>query len=1098
MKKTITTALLVAIGMFYSQDALSQRKKSKNKEEVKSALPAMPGMAFRSIGPALTSGRISDFAVHPEDRSTYYVATSAGGVWKTENAGITFTPLFDQQGSYSIGVVTMDPNNHDVIWVGTGENNNQRSVAYGDGVYKSVDGGNSWKHMGLKNSEHIGSIVVDPRDSDVVYVAAIGPLWNAGGERGLYKTTDGGETWNRVLNISEHTGINEVHMDPRNPDILYASAHQRRRHVFTYISGGPESGLHRSMDGGETWEEINNGLPNVDLGRIGLDISPANPDIIYAIVEAADGKGGFYRSTNQGSSWEKRGGHSTSGNYYQEIIAHPTNPDVVYSMDTWMSVTRDGGKSFQNVGEKWKHVDNHALYIDPEHPSYLLSGCDGGIYESFDAGQTWRFMPNLPVTQFYKVEVDNSKPFYYVYGGTQDNFSLGGPSQTTSENGITNSDWFITNGGDGFESAIDPEDPNIVYAQSQYGYLVRYDRSSGESIGIKPKEDKGEDAYRWNWDAPLFTSKHVPGRIYFAANKVFRSDDRGNSWTKVSEDLTQQIDRNKLKVMGRVWSVDAVAKNQSTSPYGTIVAFSESPLDQNLLAAGTDDGLIQVTENGGDNWRKISTVSGAPERSYVNMVLFSQHDRNTLYAVYNHHKYGDFKPYIFKSTDLGRSWVNLSGTLPERGSTYAIAEDHEDKDLLFAGTEFGAFYSKDGGTNWNALKAGLPTVAVRDLAIQEEENDLVLATFGRGFYVLDDYSILRETTDELFAKDAHLFSVDTSMMFVQRTPLGLPGKGFQGASHYYAENPEVGATFTYFIKEGFTSAKDKRMEAERKSRESMKDVYYPSYDQLKAEQAEEKPSLMFIVYDNQDNIVRKLTAPVAAGVQRITWDLRYPSVNPIELNPASSDNPFIPEDKGILVAPGIYKVGMFRVEGDQMQELSEPVSFVVQQLPGSTLPATDREGMLTFQRELSELQRALTSASSTIQDVEKRLKYLRAAVLSVSEPGQSLMEQWKSIEKEIASIKTKMYGDQLASQLDIDTPPSIANRVYGVIYDHYGSTSDITETQKQQFRIAKEEFVPVLNDLKQLVNEDLAQLEDALEDAGAPYTPGRLPDYSEN
>ncbi|MGB5926727.1 MAG: glycosyl hydrolase, partial [Cyclobacteriaceae bacterium] len=680
----------------------------------------------------------------------------------------------------------------------------------------------------------------------------------------------------------------------------------------------------------------------------------------------------------------------------------------------------------------------------------------------------------------------------------QDNFSLGGPSETINDNGISNSDWFITNGGDGFESAIDPENPDIVYAQSQYGYLVRYDRSSGESIGIKPKEDKDEAAYRWNWDAPLMTSAHVPGRIYFAANKVFRSDDRGNSWEKISDDLTQQIDRNKLKVMGRVWSMDAVAKNQSTSPYGTLVAFHESPVDQDLLAAGSDDGLIQITEDGGQNWRKVGAVPGAPNQSYINMLLFSQHDRNTIYAIYNHHKYGDFKPYVFKSTDLGRSWNNLSGTLPERGSTYAIAEDHEDKNLLFVGTEFGAFYSNNGGSNWTALKAGLPTVAVRDIAIQREENDLVLATFGRGFYILDDYSILREANDQVFAKNAHLFAVDTASMFVRRSPLGLPGKGFQGSSYYSEDNPEVGATFTYFVKEGFTSAKDKRMKLEVQSKEDAKDVYYPSDEALKSERDEESPSLLFIVYDSQDNIVRKMSAPVAAGVQRTTWDLRYPSVNPISLQAPNTDNPFVPQDRGLLVAPGTYKVAMYRMQGDQMEELAQPVSFVVEQMAGNTLPAADREEMLSFQQDVAKLQRAMSGASSTISDVDKRMKYLKAAVMSVSQPGDKLMEQWKNIDKQLGELRLKMYGDPIASSLDMDTPPSVANRLYGVVYDHYGSTSDITQTQKDQFEIAREEFVPLLENLKKLVNEDLAQLENALEDAGAPYTPGRLIDYSDN
>ena len=636
--------LLIALIIFSANTYPQKKKKQKENPLDKISVNALK---WRSVGPALTSGRVSDLAINPDNPFEYYVAIASGGVWKTSNWGVDYTPIFDGQSSYSIGCITIDPNNTNVIWVGTGENNNQRSVAYGDGVYKSVDGGASWKNMGLKNSEHIGNIVVHPENSDVVYVSAYGPLWSKGGDRGIYMTEDGGKTWNNILFIDEHTGFNEIHMDPRNPDVLYAASHQRRRHVYTYVGGGPGSGLHKSTDGGKTWKEINKGLPGVEIGRIGMDISDANPEIIYAIVEAAERKGGFYKSTNRGETWVKQSGKVTSGNYYQEIFADPVDEDVVYIMDTWMSVTHDGGKSFKNVGEDYKHVDNHAMWINPNNNSHWLVGCDGGIYETFDKGKKWDFKKNLPVTQFYKVAVDNAEPFYNIYGGTQDNFSIGGPSRVNNSHGISNQDWFITHGGDGFESQIDPENPNIVYAQSQYGWLVRYDKLSGEEVGIKPIARKGELDYKWNWDAPLAVSNHKSGRLYFAANKVFRSDDYGNSWDVISDDLSRKIDRNKLKVYDRVLSIDAVAKNGSTSPYGTIVALSESPIDENFIVIGTDDGLIQITENSGKTWRKIDNIPDAPAQSYVNSVYLSQHDVNVIYVAFNHHKYGDFKPYIF-------------------------------------------------------------------------------------------------------------------------------------------------------------------------------------------------------------------------------------------------------------------------------------------------------------------------------------------------------------------------------------------------------------------------------------------------------------------
>ncbi|HVR98859.1 MAG TPA: glycosyl hydrolase, partial [Thermoanaerobaculia bacterium] len=534
MKRTLLAIALLPfllVGPAAAQKGDGKKADGKDKKSDKKELwsdSTFGGLKLREIGPAITSGRIVDVAVDPRDKNTWYVASAAGGVWKTTTAGVSFEPIFDDEGSYSIGCVTVDPNDSLVVWVGSGENNSQRSVGYGDGVYKSVDGGASWTNVGLKNSEHIGKILVDPRDSRTVYVAAQGPLWNPGGDRGLYKTTDGGKTWKAVLTISENTGVSDIAFDPRDPDVIYATAYQRRRHVWTLIDGGPESAIYKSRDAGATWEKLTNGLPKEDMGRIGIAVSPVNPEVIYAIIESVRGSGGFYRSRDGGGNWEKMSSYvSGSPQYYQEIIPDPEDVDRVYSMDVYVQVTENGGKDFENLGERYKHVDNHSLWIDPDNVRHLLVGCDGGLYESFDRGETWRFMPNLPVTQFYRVSVDNAVPFYNVYGGTQDNFSLGGPSRTPTRQGITNSDWFVTHGGDGFESQVDPEDPNTVYAQSQHGGLVRFDRRTGEEIDIQPQTGKGEPPLRFNWDSPLIVSPHSHTRLYMAANRVFRSDDRG-------------------------------------------------------------------------------------------------------------------------------------------------------------------------------------------------------------------------------------------------------------------------------------------------------------------------------------------------------------------------------------------------------------------------------------------------------------------------------------------------------------------------------------------------------------------------------------------
>ena len=1087
--------LLLAVLIFLGTPVEAQKRK-KNKEENTEKAEAhylkdvsASSLRVRNIGPAITSGRIADFAVHPDDRSTYYVATASGGVWKTTNAGTTYEPLFDSQGSYSIGCITMDPNNPNVIWVGTGENNGQRSVGYGDGIYKSEDGGQNWQHLGLKESEHIAKIIVDPRNSDVVYVAAMGPLWSAGGDRGLYKTVDGGQSWELVLELDEHTGVADLIIDPRDPDVLYASSYQRRRHVFTYVGGGPGSDLYKSVDGGKNWEKANRGLPGGDKGRIGLAISPANPEVLYAMVEAKNG--GTYRSTNRGASWEKRSSYYEAGLYYTEIIPHPNDPDILYSMATYNQWSTDGGKTWQTLGEDLKHVDNHALWIDPDNPDYYLAGCDGGIYESFDAAKTWVFKANLPITQFYKVAVDNDAPFYNVYGGTQDNFSLGGPSRTTDQHGIDNYQWFVTRGGDGFESQVDPKNPNIVYAQSQYGGLVRFDKASGERMGIQPKPGKGEMAYRWNWDAPLAVSAHVDQRIYFAANKLFRSDDRGNSWEVLSDDLSRQIDRNTLEVMGRVQSIDAVAKNASTSQYGTIVAFSESPLNQDLLMVGTDDGLIQITEDSGENWRTINgnTLPGAPERSYVNALLASQHDENTLYAILNHHKYGDFKPYVYKSTDKGNTWTSISANLPKRGSAYAIAEDHVDADLLFVGTEFACFYSKGDGDYWKKV-SGLPTVAVRDIAIQERENDLVLATFGRGFYILDDYSPLRGLTEETLAKDAHIFPIKTGLMYVESAPLGWDRTGFQGHAFYVADNPPIGVTFTYYVKDKIQTLAQKRKKAESKAIKDGEAIRYPTYEEYIAEQEEEGPSLEFIIKDEAGNIARKLTSGYRTGVNRMTWSGRLADLGPVNGRRGPGD--------GIMAMPGTYSLTIYRHHNGEAVQLTEPEPFQLKALEGTTLPASNRGELVAFQKATAEFQRVFSGATSMLSDAGDKVSAMKKAVLALSNPTAEWLGELKEMEQSIADIRQEIYGDRRASTLDIDTEPSISSRLNGMAYAMYNSTSAPTQTMRDQLAIAKEAFGPVFQQIKTLMNTEIKAMEAKLEAAGAPYTPGRMIEYGKN
>lgn len=1084
--KSLTIVILMVVLLVTLTFRVEAKKESEAPKDPMSS-GTFSGLEFRSIGPAFSSGRIADFAVNPNDHSEYYVAVAAGNVWKTNNSGITWTPIFDKYGSWSIADVEIDPNNTNVVWVGTGEYNSQRAIGYGDGVYRSEDGGKNWENMGLKKSEHIGRIIIDPRNSHV-YAAAQGPLWGPGGERGLYKSTDNGKTWKAILTISENTGITDILLDPRNPDILYAAAYQRRRRVFTLINGGPESGIYKSIDAGATWTKLKNGLPSGDVGRIGLAISLANPDVIYAIVEAEGDTGGFFRSLNRGATWEKRNKYmSNSPQYYNRIIADPKDVDKVYSLDTRTKITVDGGKTFRELGNKNRHVDDHGMWIDPNDTRHLIIGGDGGIYESFDSGVNWLFKCNLPVTQFYRVSVDNTRPFYYVYGGTQDNNSMGGPSRTINSDGIVNSDWFITNGGDGFKSQVDPENPDIIYAQSQYGWLVRYDKKSGESISIKPQEGKGE-AFRWNWNSPLIICPHSHTRLYFGANILFRSDDRGNTWKAVSGDLTRQLDRNQLKVMGKIWGPNAVSKNASTSLFGNIVSLSESPLKEGLLYVGTDDGLIQVSEDGGGNWRKIEKFPGIPPMTYVSCLYASLHDVDTVYAAFDGRKNNDLKPYILESTNRGKTWKSISANLPQPGTVYTIAQDHVKADLMFAGTEFGIFFSINSGKKWVQLKGGIPTTAVRDIAIQERENDLVLATFGRGFYILDNYTPLRELAPEDLEKECLLFAVKDTLMFIpKRARYG------QGETYFKAKNPEPGATFTWYLKETPKTLKQKREAGEEEIIKKGKSIKYPTFKELRVEDIEPAPYLLFTVYDEAGQVVRRLKAKAKAGIHRLTWDLCYPSTSPTELPKKPLEN----RSRNMLVMPGKYSVKISQFVNGVLTPLAGPQTFKVEPLSNTTLPAKDRKVLVAFQAKVAELGRAVRGTVKAAENLSERIKYIKEALHHT--PGASetlmtmMMKQAETIEKRIHEILRILTGDKSISKRYANQPPSISRRISRLLYGHRRSSSEPTQTMRDQYRMTGEEFEPILTKLRKLVEEDLKKLEADMEKAKAPWTPGRIP-----
>jgi photosystem II stability/assembly factor-like uncharacterized protein len=1038
------------------------------------------GLKLRSIGPALMSGRIADVAVDAVKPNTWYVAAGSGNLWKTTNAGTTWERIFENYGSYSIGCVTIDPNNRFTIWVGTGEAVGGRHVGYGDGVYRSLDGGKSFRNMGLKNTEHIAKILVDPRDSDVVFVAAQGPLWSPGGERGLYKTTNGGKDWKQILAKGPYTGVTDIAFDPRNPDVIFAVTHQRHRTVAALINGGPESGIFKSSDGGESWRELTSGLPSEDKGKMSLAVSPQKPDVVYVTIELAGRTGGFWRSADGGESWTKMSDYASGGtgpHYYQEIWADPHRFDVVYQADVRLGRTADGGKTWETVESRWKHVDNHAVAFQPNDPDFVLVGCDGGLYRSYDYAKTFQFCANLPLTQFYKLSLDNDVPFYNIIGGTQDNSTQYGPSRTNSDCGIRNSDWRTPIGGDGHDCALDPIDPNIAYCESQQGYLRRYDRQTGNSIDIQPQPAKGEDALRFNWDSPILISPHQHTRLYFGSKKLHRSDDRGNSWATISPDLSRNLDRFKMKMMDRVWSIDATWDLFAMSQFGNITSISESPLQEGLIYIGTDDGLIQVTEDGGDAWRKIDKIYGIPEFAFVNDVKADLHDVDTVYAVFDNHKTGDFKPYMMKSADRGHTWAPIVGDLPDRHIVWRIVQDHVKRDLLFAGTEFGVFFTIDGGRHWVKLTGNVPTIPFRDLEIQKRENDLVGATFGRGFFVLDDYSPLRLVSEQRLTDEFVFFPVRETLLYVPARILGSE-KGSQGDAFFTASNPAFGATFTYYLRDTLKTRRQIRREKEDEVKKAGGDNPRPDFDELKKEEREEKPAVIFTVKDADGKIVNRVTGPTTAGLHRIAWDLRYAP-------------PTAGGDRGPLVLPGTYTVDSAKRVDDVLTPWGEPQPVRIVPIGQSSLPIQDRAEVLKFQQQAGELQRAVAGASGRLKESLDQLDQIKSALRKTQKDTGGLVEEARTIELKLLKIRDQLTGDTTRSERSEPAPPSIMRRA-GIAYEgSLNSTVGPTETHRQSYAIAAEEYRELRGRLASLIEGDLAELEKKLDKARIPWTSGR-------
>lgn len=800
-------------------------------------------LAFRSIGPAVMSGRIAEIAVANTAPgrggrlgTTVYIATATGGVWKSTNAGVSWTPVFDSVRTGSIGAVAVAPSDPNVVWVGTGEAQNMRSSSWGTGVYRSTDGGRTWSAPMLPRSQHIGRIVIDPRNPDVVYVAAVGPLWAPGGERGLYKTTDGGRTWTNTKELSPYTGFTDVAIDPVNPDVLYAASYMRERRSYSFLPAGPESGIWKTADAGRTWTQLTNGLPSGELGRIGLSVCASRPSTVYAVIHAQGNTGGVFRTDDAGATWRQMSPNNSTAWFYGQVRCDPTDPDHVFRLAPNSQRSRDGGRTWTTFPPPGSgvHVDHHALWINPEGAEHMILGTDGGLYITWDDGRSWDHVQNLPVSQFYAIAVDDAQPYYNVFGGLQDNQSWGGPSRTRYGFGPTNADWFRMVGGDGFYAVPDPRDNDIIYTESQNGNIVRYDKRTGQSKRIRPDEPPGVD-HRYNWMAPIVASRHTPGTIYLGANYVFRSTDRGDSWETISPDLTRALDRNALPMRGTVPADGALGRHEGTAVPSNLATLDESPLRAGLLAAGSDDGVISITRDGGRSWHRVERFPTVPETTYVSRVVWSAHAEGTLYATMDGHRSNDFKPYLLKSTDYGRSWTAITGNLPDGHSLHVVREHPRQPNLLFVGSEFGVFFTVDGGRNWTPLTSGMPGVPVHDLVIQPRFNDLVAGTHGRGIYILDDLAPLEHLARAKEAPVAFLFPVRDELLVQPNTSRssGMGTSGFTG------ENPPPGPAIAYLLKPT------------------------PSGTRVTLE-----------IVDASGTVVRQLPSETSPGLHRPVWDMR--------------------------------------------------------------------------------------------------------------------------------------------------------------------------------------------------------------------------------
>jgi photosystem II stability/assembly factor-like uncharacterized protein len=966
-----TLVLCTAIGLSGLGALAQQRPAAAAPAASAPAADPFPGLKFRNIGPATMGGRIDDLAVLESNPAVFYVGTATGGLWKTMNNGTTWEVLFDDlDDTVSIGDIAINPNDANTVWVGSGENNNRQSGSWGNGLYKSIDGGKTFKHMGLGTSKHIARIVVDPIDHDVVYVAALGSLWGRGGERGVFKTTDGGLTWTRVLFVDDETGATELVMDPSNNKVIYAATYQRRRATWGFNGGGPGSAMWKSSDAGRTWTKLTNGVPTGHLGRIGMDVYRANPNIVYARIEHAK-ESGTYRSDDAGQTWRKMSNTNPRPMYFSQIRIDPKSDARIYVLGVQLHISDDGGKTFIENGTM--HSDHHAMWINPKNPNHIIDGNDGGVGISYDRGKNWEGLYNMDLGQFYHVTYDMETP-YNVYGGLQDNYSWGGPSAVRSRQGIVNDDWFSVQGGDGFDVQVDPKDPRTIYAESQDGNISRIDRVTNERKSIRPLPAKGEAPYRWNWNTPILISPHDNNTIYVGGNKVFKSPDRGNSWTAISGDLTEATDRETLALMGLKAAEFEIAKHDGVQSYGNIVSLVESPKQAGVIYAGTDDGKVHMTRDGGKSWTDITgRFPNVPKNAYVSRLVPSAHEVNVVYASFDNHRADDMNTYVYASVDGGNNFRSIGEGLPKGHTVTSMTEDPKNSNVLYSGTEFGLFVSPNRGGTWTRFKGNVPTVPIHEIVFHPRDNDIILATHGRSIWILDDATPLQQYPDAI-KSDAFLFDMRPAMQFNLAND-----RGFITDKPFFGKNPTYGAPISFYLAKGQTN-------------------------------------VALRIRDASGTQVREITGndlrdARGAGVNRVYWDLRHQPLAPLAGQPAGGGGGGGGfgggGNNGPNVMPGEYRVTLV-VDGKDVATKSVRVNGD----RDVTFPDDQRKTWHDTALGLHEMQRVGNAAAEAVTTLATQLSAAEALIKSAANPPASAKSAISDANTKLADLRRRLGLNQ--------------------------------------------------------------------------------------